>query len=224
MKDTKQIKVKQSVPWGYLAFALLIMGAGALLLIFPDESLTWAVRVIGIATMLLGILEIVRILAKKERDIMFFLKMLTAVLGLVGGGFFLFAPDKALEYLAMCAGVYLMIDGSFKLQTSILSRRFRMATWWFVLAMAVAAIAGGFFLIRGLGWDAKGHAVFIGIFFLVDGLQNLVSMFYLPSIEKRRTIEIAKEYSTETVVFVPTPQNASVGGDAESNSEETGKE
>lgn len=222
MKDTKEIKVKQPIPWGYLAFAFLIIGAGVLLLVFPDESLVWAVRVIGIATMLLGILEIVRILSKKERDMMFFLKMLTAVLGLVGGGFFLFAPDKALEYLAMCAGIYLMIDGSFKLQTSILSRRFRLATWWFVLAMAVAAIAGGFFLIRGLvGWDAKGRAIFIGIFFLVDGLQNLVSTFYLPSIEKRRTVEIAKEYSTETVVFVPTPQGASVGSEAESGTDES---
>ena len=207
-------KRKTSIPWGYLAFALLIAGAGTLLLVFPDESLVWAVRVIGISTMLLGILEAVRVLSKKERGMMFFLKMLTAVLGLAAGGFFLFAPERALEYLAMCAGIYLMIDGSFKLQTSISSRRFRMATWWFILATAVATIAGGFFLIRGLGWDPKGHAIFIGIFFIVDGIQNLVSMFYLPSIEKRRVKEIAAEHSTETVVFVPTPQAASVATDA----------
>lgn len=209
---------KNGVPWGYLAFSFLIAGAGLLLLIFPDESLLWAVRVIGISTMLLGILEAVRVLSKKERGAMFFVKMLTAFLGLVGGGFFLFAPERALEYLAMCAGVYLMIDGSFKLQTSISSRRFRVGTWWFILATAIATVAGGFWLIKYPFADPKGCAILIGIFFIVDSIQNLVSMFYLPSIEKRRIKEIASEHSTETVVFVPTPQNATV---ASESSEET---
>ena len=77
-------------------------------------------------------------LSKKERGVGFLCRMLLGGLCVLSGGFMCFAKQGAFSYLIFAAGILLLVDGSFKLQTAILSKRYRSWFWWVMLSLAVA--------------------------------------------------------------------------------------
>jgi hypothetical protein len=81
----------------------------------------------------------------------------------------------------------LIVDASFKLQTAIMSKRYSVALWWIILALAVAIITAGYFLIKAdLSEDSiPTVSVFLGITIIIDAIANLLSAFYITIYEKR---------------------------------------
>ncbi len=190
----KRTQATFSIPWGYLALTLLSAAAGVLLLMFPAESVAWAVRIVGMLTALLFILRgviDVAAFARDGRTVKQALCIVCDVLALVCGGFFIFAPNGVLLYLFMAAGLYFIIDGSFKLQTTITLRQYRMVATWIVLPVAVACIALGFVLIKFPSDKLQVNMVLLGIACLADALGQLLSLFVVPAIHARRRAEDA---------------------------------
>ncbi|MFA5561972.1 MAG: DUF308 domain-containing protein [Eubacteriales bacterium] len=183
MKITEAIK---NFKWGYIVLFLILCGAGVALLFYPGESMKAMAYIVGFSALLLGILQGVRILAEPRRGIRFAFAILLAVMTIVCGAVALLKVEVVYEVYAMFIGLFIIIDGSFKLQTVIESKRYQMSAWWILLAFSVLSIAGGFLTVR-IPFDAdriRFFTLLLGGALFVDGLQNLLSLFYLGKLSR----------------------------------------
>lgn len=184
-------KIKKNYPAGTLLFVPLFLAAGICLLAFPENALPNAILAIGIFAALYSIVNAALAIADKTRDVKFFFRLLGSVLALFCAIFLLIKRnDGAIDALAAFIGLIAIIDGSFKLQSSALSKRYKIAAWWILLALSVIVICGGFYLVKFPPENKKTLAVIMGLLMIAEGVQNLFATFYSPSVEVRRTEEI----------------------------------
>ncbi len=182
-----------ALPFGYLLAAVLLIISGTLLLALPETSLANAFRVVGGAILVIFIIRIVLILGERERSVRFFFRMAGTVLALIAGGALLITPNGVFAYLLAIFGLLLILDGAFKLQTAILSHRYKYSATWVMLGFAVVTIGFGFVLVRMKGIDEKTGALLLAFGFFSCALQNLMSLFLLPMLDKRRREEAQRE-------------------------------
>ncbi len=186
-----------ALPWGYLIFAGLLSLAGVLLCAFPEESLANAIRVIGILTLLFFIVRLVLILGERERSVRFAFRVIGTLFALFCGGYMLIASEATLLYLFTILGLYLIMAGSFQLQTAITLRRYRIAAVWVMLSLAILSVAGGFLLLRFQPESLRASAILLGASLLVNAAANLLSLFVVPYIDSRRRSDAIDEYKEE---------------------------
>ena len=196
----KVMQALASYSWGVLMFAVLLGCAGFCLIAFPDDALPTVILVIAIAAIVFAIVRAAMVLAEKERGFPFFFKMLSAALALFAAIFLLVRRDSADEILSFFVGAMVVIDGSFKLHTAIMSRRYRMVSWWIMLAVSVLTIIGALWLIKSPPEGMRVASVFMGLLLMVDALQNLLSTAFNPSIERRIRKEILAENAQSTAL------------------------
>lgn len=213
--------------WGYLLFAILFTAAGLCFLSFPEDALKGVRIGIGVTAIVFAVAFIALTLANEERGFRFWAKMVLGGVAAICGGFMIFSPQGAFSYLTFVAGIYLMIDGSFKLQTAILSKRYRSAVWWIMLVLAAASISFGTVLVRvqfDFAEELAKVSKIIGIALMIDGIQNLLSIGYLYFVEHktRETLREDLRAKGELVtvlddgVSASTSQNAPAESDPES--------
>lgn len=213
--------------WGYLLFSILFTAAGLCFLSFPEDALKGVRIGIGVTAIVFAVAFIALTLANEERGFRFWAKMVLGGVAAICGGFMIFSPQGAFSYLTFVAGIYLMIDGSFKLQTAILSKRYRSAVWWIMLVLAAASISFGTVLVRvqfDFAEELAKVSKIIGIALMIDGIQNLLSIGYLYFVEHktRETLREDLRAKGELVtvlddgVSASTSQNAPAESDPES--------
>lgn len=190
----KFFKSVASYSWGVLLFALLFLAAGICLIAFPGDALPTAVLTISIITIVFGVVLILIALLDKKRQAKFFFFLLGGACALFAGIFLLIKRnDDAVLLLALFIGAVMMIDGSFKLHAAVSTKQFKNAVWWILLVISLLTIAGGLFLIKWPPEDVKACSVMMGIFMILDAIQNVFITFYTPAVERKLKREFLSE-------------------------------
>lgn len=190
----KFFKSVASYSWGVLLFALLFLAAGICLIAFPGDALETAVLTISIITIVFGVVLILIALLDKKRQAKFFFFLLGGACALFAGIFLLIKRnDDAVLLLALFIGAVMMIDGSFKLHAAVSTKQFKNAVWWILLVLSLLTIAGGLFLIKWPPEDVKACSVMMGIFMILDAIQNVFITFYTPAVERKLKREFLSE-------------------------------
>lgn len=190
----KFFKSVASYSWGVLLFALLFLAAGICLIAFPGDALPTAVLTISIITIVFGVVLILMALLDKKRQAKFFFFLLGGACALFAGIFLLIKRnDDAVMLLALFIGAVMMIDGSFKLHAAVSTKQFKNAVWWILLVLSLLTIAGGLFLIKWPPEDVKACSVMMGIFMILDAIQNVFITFYTPAVERKLKREFLSE-------------------------------
>lgn len=190
----KFFKSVASYSWGVLLFALLFLAAGICLIAFPGNALETAVLTISIITIVFGVVLILMALLDKKRQAKFFFFLLGGACALFAGIFLLIKRnDGAVLLLALFIGAVMMIDGSFKLHAAVSTKQFKNAVWWILLVLSLLTIAGGLFLIKWPPEDVKACSVMMGIFMILDAIQNVFITFYTPAVERKLKREFLSE-------------------------------
>ncbi len=180
--------------FGYLLLAILLCTSGLLIIIYPNESMTTVSYIIGAIALVGGILQVVKILADRRRGATFTFSIITACVTIICAITALIFPDVVMSVYPMIIGLFIIIDGAFKLQTVINSKRYNMKMWWFLLIIACVTIFGGFLCVR-IRLTADNFRLFsfiLGASLTVCGVQNFFSLFYLGKIVKRASAEFSK--------------------------------
>ena len=189
----------KKVHWAYLLFAVSLIGVGLCFIVF-ENALTSLAVVIGILVSIAAVLQAVSAMADNNRQLKFYFRMTVAVLTLAAGVVTMIAQESAIQVLTSLFGLLLIIDGSFKLQTTIQSKRYRVAGWWVLLAVAVATILGGFFLTKFPPESQNILALLLGLVLIVDGIGNFFSLFYVTTYEHRMVDFYTRPARPETPV------------------------
>lgn len=185
--------------WGYVLLFALLVAVGICLIAF-NNTLEIVALIMGIIMIIFGIVLFVLTLADARRGVKFALKITLSAVALVCGVVTAIFRSGAVEILVSLIALFLIIDGSFKLQTTSLSKRYNLAIWWLILIPAVLTILGGFIAMRispSVSDKLPTISVILGITSIVDGIGNLLSSFYITKYESVRKEEILDEYLVE---------------------------
>ncbi len=184
--------------WGYFMFAVLLMAVGGCFLAFcKEELLEKAVLIIGALLTVFAIVFGVLTLSHKTRGASFFFRMTFAILALIGGVVTMILREGAISIVLDIAGLLLIIDGSFKLQTTVRMKTFYNPIWWIMLVISVLSILGGFFMVKGGIDNTVLRSVLLGTTLVIDGIGNLLSTFVVPINAAREKTEILAENAEE---------------------------
>ena len=134
-------------------------------------------------------------LSKTDRSVSFALKIALSIMCIVCGTVTAILQDGAVMIMANIFCLLLIVDGAFKLQTAILSKRYRVASWWIMLLTAVAIILSAFLLAKLSPENTATFTVLSGIIIVIDGVANLFSAFYIAKYETRMEEDACKQYS-----------------------------
>ncbi len=191
------VKKIKEINWGYLWLALLIGGAGILILAYPNKTLDVVAITVGVVTLLLGAVQAIRVLSDKKRGFKFAVGIVAASVTVIAGVLCLILREKIKEFLPSLVCLFLIIDSSFKLQTVVRARQFKSKACWALLVLSIATIALSFIAIESEGGDAKKILVIFGLSLVADALGNLFSFFFVGSVEKAEREKILAENSPE---------------------------
>ncbi len=191
----------KSFGWGYILIAILLSLVGISFVAFGNMLETLA-TIIGIVLIIFGIVFGVLTLTRDARGGLFAIKVTFAVLAIVAGTVTAVLNDAAITVIADVLCLFLIVDGSFKLTTSITSKKYSVFGWWFMLIISVATIVSAFIVTKLM--TAEGDrvvlTVILGIIILIDALGNFVSPFLMAGAREK---EITKAQSESA----PTPEN-----------------
>ena len=192
------VKKIKEINWGYLWLAVLIGGAGILILAYPNKTLEAVAITVGVVTLLLGAVQAIRVLSDKKRGFKFAVGIVAASVTVIAGVLCLILRDKVKEFIPSLVCLFLIIDASFKLQTVVRARQFKSKACWALMVLSIVTITLSFITIRLEGGeDVKKILILFGLSLVADALGNLFSFFFVGSVEKAEREKILAENSPE---------------------------
>ncbi len=192
----KKVK-KAPFKWGYIALMLISALVGICFFAFNNQSLNVLAIVIGAIVTLAGVLFAFAALVNKERGWSFGFKIAISVAMLICGIVTMIARTTAINIIIGVFGLVLIMDGSFKLQTTVFAKRYKVAGWWVMLVTSLLLIGGSYIVIRYLTIDWEGTVFVLGALFIIDAFANFLSAFVISGSEKRAEQEIADKIAEE---------------------------
>ena len=186
--------------WGNLLIAILLCVVGVCFIGYPLESMKTGSYIIGAFTTIGAIVQAVGILSNRKRGFGFAIRIITEILTIIAGAVCFIIPEQVARIYPMFIGLFIVIDGSFKLQTVISAKRYNLKMWWFLLIFSVLTIILGFLVIRiQVPEDSiRGFTILLGAALFICGIGNFLSLFYFPKIIKRATESVLEANGDDT--------------------------
>lgn len=204
------IKAIKSFRWGYLLISIILCLTGACFIIYPNQSMKTGSYVIAGAALIVGIILVIRVLADRKRSFSFAMSVIASILTITCGVVALIIPNEVFKLYPMFIGLFIVIDGAFKLQTVINAKRYKLKMWWFLLIFAIITIVGGFLIIRlRIDTDISSVAFseIMGVALFSSGLENFFSLFFLGKIVTKASeaLELDIEINPNADVYEDAP-------------------
>lgn len=182
--------------WGYLLISLALCVMGVFLIALNNTLKAMAIAV-GCIVIIGGIALGVLALMDKRRSIGFFFKVFFSASCLIAGILTLIFNEKAADVIIAVLALLLIIDASFKLNTTVMSKRYLLPLWWVELALSVAIIVISFIMIRFTPASISVASVMLGIAFILDAIANIASPFFIFVYRERQRSESFAEVKAE---------------------------
>lgn len=81
--------------------------------------------------------------------------------------------EYIIEILSTAIGIFMLVDGAFKIQTAVEAKRFGIENWWLILVMSFAVTFVGILLFATPFETASMIVRLIGLNLSLDGILNL---------------------------------------------------
>lgn len=182
--------------WGYALISLVLVLVGVCLIAMNNALKALAIT-IGCIVLAGGIAFGIFALVDKRRSIGFAFKIFFAVSCLVAGILTLIFNESAADLIIAVFALLLIIDASFKLNTTIMSKRYLIPLWWIELALAVTTIIISFIMIRFTPEELSVSSVMMGIAFIIEAIANMLSPFFIFIYREKQKSESYAEVKAE---------------------------
>ncbi len=143
----------------YIAVSVLMLVIGGCLIIWPEMSLSVFCVVTGIAMIIFGIVKLLGYFSKDLYRLAFQFDLALGIISVLFGIVIVIHPRNLITFVPVIMGIFVMLDGVFKIQTALDARQFGLKAWWVVLVLAICS--------RNL---ITFVPVIMGIFVMLDGV------------------------------------------------------
>lgn len=158
----------------YSILTICLILVGDVLLIAPGIALDVVCIIFGIYMIIYGAVKIMGYFAKDAYQLAFQFDLALGIVIAIVGIVFVCRTARVVQLLSTCIGIVMLVDATFKIQTSIDSKRFGISRWWLMLILAVIVAAIGILLILMPGETTRLMVRLIGLNLCMDGILNLV--------------------------------------------------
>ena len=117
----------------YSILTICLILVGAVLLIAPGIALDVVCIIFGIYMIIYGAVKIMGYFAKDAYQLAFQFDLALGIVIAIVGIVFVCRTARVVQLLSTCIGIVMLVDATFKIQTSIDSKRFGISRWWLML-------------------------------------------------------------------------------------------
>lgn len=167
----------------YLSYSGILLVLGIVLMCLNETTVEVIANIIGIVIMICGIAKCILYFVDDLYGLAFQFDLAQGIFYTLTGIVLLVKPIETIEFLNLTVGIFVIADGSCKLQTAGEAKKFGMKCWMFILGLALLTMAAGIFL--SLSFVADRPAMFTGLAILIDGLENLYVAAYTVKLARR---------------------------------------
>ncbi len=175
--------------WGYILIAVVLAAIGVCFIVFQEALKALAIT-IGVLLCVFAVFFAVLAIADKKRGVGFAFKIFFAVMSLVGGVVTAVFNENSIEIIVALFALVLIIDSSFKLNTSAMSKRYKVIGWWFITVISAFSITVAFILLRFTPENQVVCSVVLGATMVLNAINNILSSFYTSVFEHHMENEI----------------------------------
>ncbi len=174
----------------YIAMAVVLLALGICFIAWPSASAQTVCSLAGAAVALFGMVKLIGYFVRKrsglELQFDFALGIIALVLGLTVIAF----AGNIVRAIPVFLGIFILVDGVFKLQTAFDAKRYGLPGWWVILAGAAVVCTVGLVLILRRSESAATMTVILGVALALDGIQNLVVAIHALHLQKKEAITV----------------------------------
>ena len=148
----------------YTVMTICLIALGAALLFAPQLGLRTLCVVYGVFLIVYGVTKLSGYFAKDLFQLAFQFDLAIIIIK---------KTEYIIEILSTAIGIFMLVDGAFKIQTAVEAKRFGIERWWLILVMSfVVAFVGILLLVTP--FETAGMIVrLIGLNLSLDGILNL---------------------------------------------------
>lgn len=173
MKPTTPFKATKTI---YLIISAAFCIIGLIFIIHPAFSAAVIGTLCGIFLIAFGAVKIVGYFSKDMFRLAFQFDLALGILLLALGVIIIIRPDGMMNLLCIALGISMLIDGLFKIQTAIDSKRFGLPRWWLIMIFAVLTCIHGTMLVLRPAESAAILTVILGMSLLFEGILNFITV------------------------------------------------
>lgn len=171
-----------------VAQALIMVGIGLLLVLWPGASLDFMAKALAALLILVGLIFVISYFFRKERGFVAYGEFGFGILVAAIGVWIFFNSRGFTNFIPKLFGVFIVVSGLGNLGQTFTLVKNKARTWWVSLIIAVITVClGGFLLYKPA--DANAITVsLIGAFLIIDGVTNLLTwiMVIITAIQKQK--------------------------------------
>lgn len=177
----------------YLILSSALIFFGICLIIWPEISAKTLCIVTGAVIAVFGVVKLLGYFSNDRFGLAFQFDFALGIFLIIAGILMIIHPKNIITSLPIIFGVFILIDGAFKLQTATDAKRFGLQKWWAIIILAVLTCIFGGLLILNPFESAITFTVIFGITLIIDGIQNLCVAAYTVKTTDKKTINIDYE-------------------------------
>ena len=183
---------------GYIVLSSLFCAAGILFIAAPELSVSIIGVCIGVAMILFGIVKLIGYFSKDLFRLAFQFDLEFGFLMIILGVIVLFNPKNLMAFICVALGIFILLDGLFKIRITMDSKQFGIKSWWLILALAIITGVLGVFLIYDSVIGARTLSVLLGLTLLSEGALNLYTVISTVLIVKNQMPDVIEVDAFET--------------------------
>ena len=163
---------------------------GAVLIAFPDFSVSLLGVICGITMIVFGIVKLTGYFSKDLYRLAFQYDLTSGVLLIALGTVMLVHPGSLMTFICIVLGIFVLADGMFKIQISFEAKSFGIPEWWLILIFAVVTGICGLLLAIRPEDGGRVLTVILGITLLAEGMLNFSTVITAVKIIKHQRPDV----------------------------------
>lgn len=175
---------------GYIIISAVLCVLGAVLIAFPDFSVSLLGVICGITMIVFGIVKLTGYFSKDLYRLAFQYDLTSGVLLIALGTVMLVHPGSLMTFICIVLGIFVLADGMFKIQISFEAKSFGIPEWWLILIFAVVTGICGLLLAIRPGDGGRVLTVILGITLLAEGMLNFSTVITAVKIIKHQRPDV----------------------------------
>lgn len=197
------INFLKSIKLNILSSAILCIILGIVLVAYPNTSLTFVCRAVGVIVLVTGLGFVFGYLKSGKA---FWYGKVELVFGSVFailGGFIILYPLGIISIIPIVFGILLIYHGIANMRQAFELRQYKDRGWWFPVLVAATTIVLGIFIIKNPFQTIDVVMRLIGACLIYDGLMNtMLAGRFVRSIRNYQKLERAEaaEHTEEVIL------------------------
>jgi len=185
------MNVVKAAKMTYLLTSALLLILGVIVLIFQPSEFLWRI-LMGSCFLLVGATKLFGFFSNDLYKLAFQFDLALGCLTLIVGCVLLIRQGILLQTTASIAGLFVVVDSLFKIQTAFDAKKFGMKKWFTILVAAiVVGVVGTMTLFDPFGMlNPSSLMILIAVAFILNGALNIWTTAYTVRVKaKKKNLE-----------------------------------